>query len=255
MKGADISVIRRFLPGVVSMLGFMLLWQLGTSFGPLSGGSLPSAVNAVSTLGELFVLPEIWLAIGQTLFIALVGLLISVVLGIPAGVLVGLSPFAFRSLKPVLDFFKVIPPIVIIPIVILVFGPTTEMGIFLVVFANFFMLVFQSAYGVRDLDSVLLDTLKCYGMTKWEEIWYARIPGALPFIAVGVRIAVAASMIVAVVAGLIGGAPSLGQQMLLYQSSGQPNQTFAIVIIFGVLGLGLARIYSLIQRKIVFWTD
>ncbi|MSY90455.1 MAG: ABC transporter permease subunit, partial [Actinobacteria bacterium] len=112
-----------------------------------------------------------------------------------------------------------------------------------------------SAYGVRDLDTVLLDTLRCYGMTKWDEIWHARIPGALPFIAVGVRIAVAASMIVAVVAGLIGGAPSLGQQMLLYQSSGQPNQTFAIVIIFGVLGLGLARLYSRLQRKIVFWTN
>lgn len=237
------------------MLGLMLLWQMGTSFGPLSGGSLPSAIASISTLGALLALPEIWVAIGQTLYIALAGLLISVVLAIPIGVLIGLSPFAFRSSKPVLDFFKVIPPIVIIPIVILVFGPTSEMGIFLVVFANFFMLVFQSAYGVRDLDSVLLDTLRCYGMTKWEEIWHARIPGALPFIAVGIQIAVAASMIVAVVAGLIGGAPSLGQQMLLYQSSGQPNQTFAIVIIFGILGLILARSYSFIQRKLVFWTE
>ena len=237
------------------MLGFMLLWQLGTSFGPLSGGSLPSAIDSISTLGALFALPEIWVAISQTLYIALAGLLISIVLAVPVGVLVGLSPFAYRSAKPVLDFFKVIPPIVIIPIVILVFGPTSEMGIFLVIFANFFMLVFQSAYGVRDLDSVLLDTLRCYGMTKRDEIWHARIPGALPFIAVGIRIAVAASMIVAVVAGLIGGAPSLGQQMLLYQSSGQPNQTFAIVIIFGIIGLVLSRIYSVIQRKIVFWTN
>lgn len=246
--------LRRFVPGVISMLGLMLLWQIGTSFGPLSGGSLPSAVASISTLSALLALPEIWVAIGQTLYIALAGLVISVVLAIPVGVLIGLSPFAFRSSKPVLDFFKVIPPIVIIPIVILVFGPTSEMGIFLVVFANFFMLVFQSAYGVRDLDSVLLDTLRCYGMTKWEEIWHARIPGALPFIAVGIQIAVAASMIVAVVAGLIGGAPSLGQQMLLYQSSGQPNQTFAIVIVFGILGLILARSYSFIQRKLVFWT-
>jgi ABC-type nitrate/sulfonate/bicarbonate transport system permease component len=237
------------------MLGLMLLWQLGTSFGPLAGGSLPSAIDAMSALGALLVLPEIWIAVSQTMYIALAGLFASVLLGIPAGVLIGLSPFAYKSLKPVLDFFKVIPPIVIIPIVIVVFGPTSEMGIFLVVFANFFMLVFQSAYGVRHLDSVLLDTLRCYGMSKWDEIWHARIPGALPFIAVGVRIAVAVSMVVAVVAGLIGGAPSLGQQMLLYQSSGQPNQTFALVIVFGILGLSLARTYSIIQRKVVFWTD
>jgi ABC-type nitrate/sulfonate/bicarbonate transport system permease component len=240
---------------MASMLGLLAIWQLGTSFGPLAGGSLPSAIEALGALGGLLSLPEIWVAISQTLYIALAGLLISIVLGIPAGVLIGLSPFAFRSSRAVLDFFKVIPPIVIIPIVILVFGPTIEMGIFLVVFANFFMLSFQAAYGVRHLDSVLLDTLRCYGMSKRDEIWHARIPGALPFIAVGVRIAVTVAMVVAVVAGLIGGAPSLGQQMLLYQSSGQPNQTFALVVVFGILGLALARIYALIQRKIVFWTD
>jgi ABC-type nitrate/sulfonate/bicarbonate transport system permease component len=124
-----------------------------------------------------------------------------------------------------------------------------------VVFANFFMLVSQTAYGVRDADPVLIDTLRCYGLSKWDQIMYARIPGALPFIAVGVRISVAASMIVAVVAGLIGGVPSLGQQMLLYQSSAQPEKTFAIVIMFGILGLLFARTYSLIQRKLVFWTQ
>jgi ABC-type nitrate/sulfonate/bicarbonate transport system permease component len=235
------------------MLGLMAIWQLSTTIGPLQGGSLPSALGALGSLGELFALPEIWVAIGQTVYIALVGLIISIVLAIPLGVLIGLSPFALRSAKPVLDFFKVIPPIVIIPIVILTFGPTSEMGIFLVIFANFFMLTFQAAYGVRDLDSVLIDTMRCYGLSKWDQIRHARIPGALPFITVGIRIAVAASMIVAVVAGLIGGAPSLGQQMLLYQASGQPEKTFAIVIMFGILGLLFARGYSLIQRKLVFW--
>jgi ABC-type nitrate/sulfonate/bicarbonate transport system permease component len=246
-------VAKKFFPGIVSMAGFLLLWQVATSMGPLQGGSLPSALGAMSSLGSLFVLPEIWVAIGQTIYIAAIGLVISIVLAIPTGILIGLSPFAYRSAKPVLDFFKVIPPIVIIPIAILVFGPTSEMGLFLVVFANFFMLTFQAAYGVRDLDPVLLDTLNCYGISKWEQIWQARIPGAMPFIAVGIRIAVAASMIVAVVAGLIGGAPSLGQQMLLYQSSGQPEKTFAIVIIFGVLGLLFARGYAKIQSKLVFW--
>jgi len=237
------------------MLGFILLWQASTTVGPLAGGSLPSAFAAIASVSDLLVLPEMWLAIGQTIYIALVGLAISIALALPVGVLVGLSPFAFRSSKVVLDFFKVIPPIVIIPIVILTFGPTPEMGIFLVVFANFFMLVSQTAYGVRDTDSVLIDTLKCYGLGKWDQIRNARIPGALPFIAVGVRISVAASMIVAVVAGLIGGVPSLGQQMLLYQSSGQPEKAFAIVLMFGILGLLFARTYSLIQRKLVFWTQ
>jgi len=237
------------------MIGFLTLWQLATSVGPLKGGSLPTALSAVASIFDLVKQPSIWVATGQTLYIAVVGLAVSIALAIPAGVLIGLSPVAFRSTKLVLDFFKVIPPIVIVPIVILTFGPTSEMGIFLVVFANFFMLVSQTAYGVRDSDPVLLDTLRCYGMGRWDQIRYARIPGALPFIAVGVRISVAASMIVAVVAGLIGGAPSLGHQMMLYQSSGQPGKTFGVVLIFGILGLAFSRIYALVQRKLVFWSQ
>jgi ABC-type nitrate/sulfonate/bicarbonate transport system permease component len=61
-------------------------------------------------------------------------------------------------------------------------------------------------------------------------------------------------MIVAVVAGLIGGAPSLGREMLLYQSSGQPGKTFATVLVFGLLGLAFARSWAFLQRKLIFWT-
>lgn len=236
------------------MFGFLLIWQAATTFGPLVGGSLPSAIEALGSLGGILSEPDTWKAIGQTLYIAGMGLFISVVLAIPVGVLIGLSSFAFRSTKIIFDFFKVIPPIVIIPIVILVFGPTAEMGVFLVVFANFFMLASQAAYGIRDTDPVLIDTMKCYGLGRFAQIIYARIPGALPFISIGVRISVAASMIVAVVAGLIGGAPSLGREMLLYQSSGQPGKTFATVLLFGIMGLALARVWARVQKKLVFWT-
>lgn len=236
------------------MLGLLLIWQASTTIGPLIGGSLPTALQALSAVGEILSSPDTWEAIGQTLYIALVGLALSIVISVPVGVLIGLSSVAFKSTKVIFDFFKVIPPIVIIPIVILVFGPSAEMGIFLVVFANIFMLAAQTAYGVRDTDPVLLDTLKCYGISRFTQITTARIPGALPFIGVGIRISVAASMIVAVVAGLIGGAPSLGREMLLYQSSGQPSQTFATILIFGAMGLVFARTWSFFQRKLIFWT-
>ena len=71
---------------------------------------------------------------------ALFGFLIALVIAIPVGIVIGLSRFAFLSTKFTFDFFKVIPPIVIIPITILVFGPTQEMGTFLVVFALVFAL-------------------------------------------------------------------------------------------------------------------
>lgn len=244
----------RIPPGLVSAVVALLIWQLLTSIGPLADSSVPTATSTLSALWDLLFLPETWTAIWQTIQMALIGFLIAVAIALPVGILIGLSRFAFLSTKFTFDFFKVIPPIVIIPITILVFGPTLQMGIFLVVFAIVFALAIQTAYGVRDADPVLIETMRCYGMGKVKQIWFARLPAAAPFIAIGLRLAVAIAMIVAVVAGLVGGAPGLGHEHLLSQTNGQTEVTFAIVLILGILGLATSRLIVFLQRRLIFWS-
>ena len=239
--------------GLVSAVVGLIIWQVAVAFGPLAGSSVPTATATLAELWNMLFLPATWYSLWLTLQTALIGLAIAYVLAIPVGILIGLSRFAYRSTKFTFDFLKVIPPIVIIPIVILVLGPTMQMGIFLVVFGVFFMLAIQTAYGIRDADPVLLETMRCYGMGRAKQIWYARLPGAAPFIALGVRISVTIGLIVAVVAGLIGGAPGLGQDLLISQSNGQSTVTFAIVVILGLLGLGASRLVEFLRRRIVFW--
>jgi ABC-type nitrate/sulfonate/bicarbonate transport system permease component len=96
--------------------------------------------------------------------------------------------------------------------------------------------------------------MRCYGMGRTRQIIYARLPAASPFIAVGIRICASAAMIVAVVAGLVGGAPGLGKDLLLSQVNGQNTVTFAIVLILGILGLAVSRLVVFLQRRIIFWT-
>lgn len=243
----------RIPPGLVSAVVGLLIWQIAASVGPLAGSSVPTATATLAELFNMIFLPATWNALWLTLQIALIGLGIAFVTAIPIGILIGLSRFAYRSTKFTFDFLKVIPPIVIIPIVILVMGPTIQMGIFLVVFGVFFMLAIQTAYGIRDADPVLLETMRCYGMGPLKQIWYARLPSAAPFIALGIRISVTISLIVAVVAGLIGGAPGLGQDLLIAQASGLNTVTFSIVVILGLLGLGASRLVVILQRRLIFW--
>jgi ABC-type nitrate/sulfonate/bicarbonate transport system permease component len=248
-----VGLFRRIPPWLVSTVVALALWQLLATVGPVSESSIPTATEAVRALITLLGQGETWTAIWQTVQMALLGFVIAVVIAIPVGILIGLSRFAFMSTKFVFDFFKVIPPIVIIPITILVFGPTIQMGVFLVVFAIVFALAIQTAYGVRDADPVLLDTMRCYGQGLFSQIRYARLPSAAPFIAVGIRIAAAAALIVAVVAGLIGGAPGLGRALLLAQAGGQSDVTFAIVLLLGIMGVLVGHGIGWLQRRIVFW--
>ena len=240
--------------GLVSAVVALLIWQIATTWGPLAGSSVPTATSTLAELWNMLFMSETWDSIWLTIQMALYGFLIAVAIGLPVGILIGLSRFAFLSTKFTFDFFKVIPPIVIIPITILVFGPTQQMGIFLVVFAIVFFLAVQTAYGVRDADPVLIETMRCYGMGRAKQVLYARLPAASPFIAIGVRISVSAAMIVAVVAGLVGGAPGLGKDLLLSQVNGQNTVTFAIVLILGILGLAVSRLVVFLQRRLIFWT-
>lgn len=246
-------IVQRIPPALVSAVVGLLIWQFATVVGPLRQSSVPSATATLAELWRMLFVSDTYMSTLQTLQVALIGMAIAVAAAIPIGILIGLTRFAYRSTKFTFDFLKVIPPIVIIPIAILVLGPTIEMGVFLVVFGLFFLLAIQTAYGIRDTDPVLLETMRCYGLGRAKQIWYARLPGAAPFIALGLRVCVTVSLIVAVVAGLIGGAPGLGRDLLLSQTSGQSTITFAIVIILGLLGLGASRLVLLIQRRVIFW--
>lgn len=248
------AVVRRIPPGVISTVAALIVWQIVGSVGPLAGDSFATASEAISALWTLLGDPAFWLAFWETLQMAAIGFVISLVIAIPLGLLIGLSRFSYRSSKFTFDFMKVIPPIVIIPIAILVIGPTLAMGIFLVIFANIFSMAIQTAYGVRDADPVLLETMRCYRMGLLKQIQYARIPSAAVQIGIAMRLGIAASLVVAVVAGLVGGAGGLGSFLALTQSSGQADATYAVILFMGIIGVALSRLLMLGQRRVIFWT-
>lgn len=248
------ALIRRIPAGLVSAVVALLIWQVAGTVGPLAGDSFATASEAIAALVQLLGESIFWTAVLETLQMAIIGFALSMAVAVPLGFLIGLSRFAYRSTKFTFDFFKVIPPIVLIPIAILVIGPSISMGVALIVFANVFAVAIQTAYGVRDADPVLLETMRCYRMTLLQQIRYARLPSAAVQIAIAARIAATASLIVAVVAGLVGGAPGLGSLLMLFQSAGTADRTYAVVLALGILGLASSRLIVRAQRRVIFWS-
>lgn len=248
------AVLRRIPPGVISTVVALIVWQIIGSVGPLAGDSFATATEAIGALVTLLGDPTFWAAFWETVQMAVIGFAISVVIAIPLGILIGLSRFSYRSTKFTFDFLKVIPPIVLIPIAILVIGPTLAMGVALVVFANVFSMAIQTAYGVRDADPVLLETMRCFRLGLAKQIRYARLPSAAVQIGIGMRLAISASLVVAVVAGLVGGAGGLGSLLALTQSSGNADATYAIILFLGIIGVALSRLLVRGQRRVIFWS-
>ena len=244
--------MRRYALGVVGIGVALGVWQLLVT-GPLADKPFASVPEIAGALRAFAGDAAFWSSLGQTLEVALIGLLLSILGGLVLGVLVGLSDAAYRSLRLTTEFLKPIPPIVILPLLVLVLGPTPKMGIFLVFFGGVFILMTQTATGVADVDPVVLETARSFRLSRRQRISRIVVPTALPFVATGVRICAAAALVIALVSEIIGGAPGLGKDMVLAQATGGYADTYALVVVFGVLGMLINSVLGVVERRLLFW--
>ncbi|WP_101846972.1 ABC transporter permease [Zhihengliuella sp. ISTPL4] len=245
-----------FLPpaiGAAGVVAALALWEWAATLGPLADSPLPAATAALGEAVRLLGVPTTWVALGDTLTMAVLGLLLAILFGVVLGVAIGTSPLAMHATRVPLEFLKPIPPIVILPVVVLVLGPTLSMGVFLVFFGCFIAIAVQASAGVFDTDPVARATGRSYGMGRGEILARIVLPSALPYIGTAVRVAAPTSLVVAVVAGLLGGGPGLGQSLLLSQISGNQEQLFAYVLILGVLGLLVQGLSQGAERRMLHW--
>lgn len=248
------SDVRRWVVVLLTATATLASWEIVARAHLVSeGDSLPPATSTLAALGGLIAEQVFWASVVDTLQAALAGLAIAAVVGVPFGALVGLSRPAFVSTRLIVEFLRPIPPVVIIPLLLLILGPSEEMGLFLVAFGCFWPIFVQTTYGVKEADPVALDTARSFGLGPPRRVLQVILPSAMPFVATGVRVAAGAAFVIAIVSELIGGAPGLGKDILLAQNSGQYARTYALVLATGILGLLLYAVLGAAERRGLHW--
>jgi ABC-type nitrate/sulfonate/bicarbonate transport system permease component len=200
---------------------------------------------------------SLWTAVGQTLEGWGLGLVIGVAAALLIGTLIGMNGFAYRSVIGVIEFFKAIPVIAILPIGLVLWGATLTMKFALVAFAVFWPLVIQVCYGVRSLDPVVRDTTTVLQVRGPRKFFTVILPSAAPFIATGLRVAVAVALIVDVIAELIGGGSGVGERILVAENAGPSAYPvmYAYIVVAGILGLLLAGAVTVAERYVLHWHE
>ncbi|MFJ9590749.1 ABC transporter permease [Streptomyces acidicola] len=240
---------RKALLGLVGIVLWLAVWQWATTAGPLAGtAGLTSASETLGASIRLAGEPDLWDALGQTLVMSLTGLGIALVLGVLLGILMGLVPAVFAALDPLIQFLRPIPPVVILPLVLLVLGPTRELGMFLATVAALWPILVQVLVGVRDVDPVALDTARAMRLNWGLSQRTVVLPSALPYLVSGARIGATAALLLSIGVGLLAGAPGLGQLILLAQQSGDASAVFALIVWSGLLGLLYAQVLKALEK-------
>lgn len=245
--------MRKYVLGIVGIVGAVLTWQL-LYVGPLRDTPLPAPTETAQAALALLASGAFWSALWVTIEIAVVGFVAAAIVGIIIGLLCGWYPTIGNAFKIIVEFLKPIPPIVILPLAILVFGPTEEMGRFLVFYGCVLPILYQTTNGVRETDPIAIETSRSYGIPQYDILLRVVLPSTSAFIATAIRIAIPVSLIVTVVAGLVGGGPGLGQ--LIQQSSqstASASTLYALVILLGLVGLAAQLLSEKVENAVLHW--
>ena len=233
------------------------LWQGLSAAGVIRADEFPSMSQTATALWDQASGSSLWTALWQTLEGWALGLVIGAAAALLIGTLIGMNGFAYRSAIGVIEFFKAIPVIAILPIGLVLWGATLTMKFALVAFAVFWPLVIQVCYGVRSLDPVVRDTTTVLQVRGPRKFLTVILPSAAPFIATGLRVAVAVALIVDIIAELIGGGSGIGERILVAENAGPSAYPimYAYIVVAGILGVVLAGAFTVAERYVLGWHE
>jgi ABC-type nitrate/sulfonate/bicarbonate transport system permease component len=236
-----------------SVVGVLVLFDVLPRIGILPRDHFPPISETLGTLVEQLGEADFWEAVGNTLQGWALGLAIAAALAIPIGIVIGSSRMLYRAVRGLIEFLRPIPSVALIPLAILIYGTGLQSKVFLAAFAAFWQLLVATLYGVQDVDPVATDTARSFRFSRAQRLFRVTLPSAVPYIATGLRIASAVSLILTVTAELVIGSAGLGRSINLARSGGNEELMYALILTTGVLGVLLNWIFMRAERRVLRW--
>ena len=183
----------------------------------------------------------------------LLSYLLAAGVGIPLGVAMGLSRWVADVFDWLVEMIRPISGIAWIPVLLVVFGISNALPMAIIFYAALFPFVLNSASGVRHADARLTSAAKVLGAKPWRILFTVILPGAIPDIVTGARIAASNSWMALIVAELIGAPNGLGFSVGYAQELGNATLVLAWIVYIGVCGYVLDTTLHSLQRRLTPW--
>jgi NitT/TauT family transport system permease protein len=234
----------------------LLVWQVVPSFVTLKPGTklfftVPSQI--AGTLWEMFASGSVWAPLGVSATAFGIGLAMAIAAGLPLGILLGRSNTLNAMFDPFVTAFNATPRLVFLPLLMLWFGIGLWSKVAVVFLGALFPLLINTYEGVRNADKVLINVVRSFGANEWDIARLVVVPNALPFIVVGLRLAIGRAVLGVVVSEFFGSQEGLGVVMVRAASAFQVNVVFAGLIIFAALSLVMTGLVKLLEDRMTRW--
>ena len=248
-------------PTLISLFSIavvILFWAIAPYAGwlnPLFFPTIPELLKAFSTLWQQGYLD---VTLGQhieaSLYRVLVALFFALVTALPLGILMGLNKIAKAVVDPFIDFYRPVPPLAYLPLIVIWFGIGEVSKVLLIYLAIFAPLVIATSEAVRRVDRNRIQVVRCLGAGYGQVVRLVILPAILPDIITGLRIALGVGWSTLVAAELIAANQGLG---FMVESAAQFLSTEVVVagiIIIAFIALIIEFGLRQVQKHFVSWS-
>lgn len=227
------------------------IWHLAVSYLGVPAYLLPPPASVATRLWQdfAFLLGHS----GATLVATVGGFLLSVVVGIPLGMILVASRVLDRAIMPLLVISQSFPKVAIAPLIVIWFGLGFLPKILIAFSVAFFPVVVGTIAGMKSLDPDMYDLARTMQATKASIFLRIRLPFAMPQILSGVKVAVAFATVGAVVAEWVGADRGLGYLLLWSNANMDTSLLFSVLVCLMIIGVILYYIVEFLERRLMPW--
>ncbi|MGF3053346.1 ABC transporter permease [Microbacterium sp. YY-03] len=197
----------------------------------------------------------------QNFLVTLLEVVVGASGGIIAGFLVAVIMAEFqiieRAVMPLVIIIMVTPIVAIAPALVVAFGFGMIPKFIVTGLVVFFPMLVNSLAGLRDVDPRALDVFQTLHASRWEIFRDLRLPGCMPFVFAGLRIALPLAVVGAAVAEFVAAGQQAGLGSLVTTSAAQANLpvTWGAITLLCVMGVALIAVLALVRKRVLWWAE
>ena len=241
--------LHRIARGLILPAVLVIIWQVVGAMLTQDVKRMPIPSRVLVAATDLIESGDLPSAIAQSLTRVFSGFAVAALVAVPLGLAMGSMRRVERNLDPLIESFRPIAAIAVLPLAILWMGTGTAAAVFIVAYAAFFPLVINTVAGVKRVDRNLLQAAATMGISRITTLRTVIFPGALPSIGVGMRISLGVAWTAIIAAELAvgaksggGGSGGIGQMMFVfYAYSIELNRIVVCMIAVGIVAYLLDR--------------
>ncbi|MQB42094.1 ABC transporter permease subunit [Rhizobium sp. ICMP 5592] len=243
---------------LATVLALLVIWAVAAAYGVVSPVFLPSPWTVAKALYTLNVTGFVDSTLLEHAFASLLrifgGLAVSLAIGIPAGLAIATSRVGKGILDPIVEFLRPLPPLAYLPLVIIWVGIGEASKITVIALAMLPPIILSTAAGVKAAPVDYVNAARSFGAGKLQVLRHVILPGAIPSILTGIRIALGAGWSTLVAAELVAATQGLG---FMIQSAAQFLVTDIVIsgiIVIALIAFLFEITVRLIERRFVPWS-